>query len=110
MLSQRCTYGRACHGAFAGSGDDAVEAAASGVDSIRGGTLRVGLRAVHHASPPFQSIPFPNSTPPTLCAKRPRSPRMKILAYSKMDAIPVVAALAHTAYLVGWFLIFPYAP
>jgi fatty acid desaturase len=35
---------------------------------------------------------------------------MKILAYSKMDAIPVVAALAHTTFLVGWFLIFPHAP
>jgi Na+-translocating ferredoxin:NAD+ oxidoreductase RnfD subunit len=35
---------------------------------------------------------------------------MKVFAYSKTDAVPVACALLHTAYLIGWFLIFPYAP
>jgi fatty acid desaturase len=35
---------------------------------------------------------------------------MKVLAYSKMDAVPVLCALLHSAYLIGWFLVFPYSP
>ena len=35
---------------------------------------------------------------------------MKILAHSRMDAIPVLSAVAHVAYLVSMFLLFPHAP
>lgn len=35
---------------------------------------------------------------------------MKIFAHSSKDWIPVAAMLAHTAYLVGWFLVAPFTP
>lgn len=35
---------------------------------------------------------------------------MKLLAHKRADAIPVACALAHVAFLVGWFLVFPHAP
>jgi fatty acid desaturase len=35
---------------------------------------------------------------------------MKILAHSSKDAIPVVCALLHAAYLAAMFLVFPHAP
>jgi len=35
---------------------------------------------------------------------------MKILAYKKADWIPVICAVAHAAYLVTMFAVFPYAP
>src|ERR1700721_1468424 len=35
---------------------------------------------------------------------------MKILAYTKYDAIPVICAIAHAGYLVTLFLLFPHTP
>src|SRR6201982_1670662 len=35
---------------------------------------------------------------------------MKILAYTKYDAIPVLCAIAHAGYLVTLFLLFPHTP
>jgi fatty acid desaturase len=35
---------------------------------------------------------------------------MKILAYNKFDAIPVLCAIAHAGYLAALFLLFPYTP
>ena len=35
---------------------------------------------------------------------------MKVLAYSKKDVIPVLAALLHAAYVVAWFVYFPIIP
>src|SRR5579859_4348276 len=35
---------------------------------------------------------------------------MKILAFTKFDAIPVLCAIAHAGYLVTLFLLFPHTP
>src|SRR5580704_8986504 len=35
---------------------------------------------------------------------------MKILAFTKYDAVPVVCAIAHAGYLVTLFLLFPHTP
>jgi fatty acid desaturase len=35
---------------------------------------------------------------------------MKILAYNKFDAIPVICAIAHAGYLAALFLLFPHTP
>ena len=35
---------------------------------------------------------------------------MRILAYSKWDAVAVSAGILHFAYVLTFFLIFPYAP
>src|SRR4051794_25207245 len=34
----------------------------------------------------------------------------RIFAYSRYDAIPALAGLAHFAYLIALFLLFPYLP
>ena len=35
---------------------------------------------------------------------------MKIFAYSKWDAVAVVAGILHFVYVLTFFFIFPYAP